>query len=96
MPFFPPPSHPSLEVQLGAGVTMLGLALLGGASSAVVVDDEFVFFSSSQQQLTVVAEAHDLGSTSLLSPPPPTSNSHPFPGPLFQHILELAEDLLIR
>ncbi|KAJ7140179.1 hypothetical protein C8R43DRAFT_1017722 [Mycena crocata] len=100
--FFPPPSRPSAELQLVAGVTMLGWALLGGAAPppplmlvlAVVVvaaDVEPTEPLKSQRQLTVGVAAHDLSSTSLLSSPPPTSLNQPLSNTNFRHIVGLAE-----
>ncbi|KAJ7140183.1 hypothetical protein C8R43DRAFT_1017756 [Mycena crocata] len=89
--FFPPPSRPSAELQLVAGVTMLGWALLGGAAPppplmlvlavAVVAAD-----IEPTEPLT-----HDLSSTSLLSSPPPTSLNQPLSNTNLRHIVGLAE-----
>ncbi|KAJ7140160.1 hypothetical protein C8R43DRAFT_1017684 [Mycena crocata] len=89
--FFPPPSRPSAELQLVAGVTMLGWALLGGAAPPPPL----------MLVLAVVVVAADIEPTwvlrhmtsvqSLLSSPPPTSLNQPLSNTNLRHIVGLAE-----
>ncbi|KAJ7140193.1 hypothetical protein C8R43DRAFT_1017819 [Mycena crocata] len=90
--FFPPPSRPSAKLQLVAGVTMLGWALLGGAAPAAAVDAGARRCRRRRQYRTYVGvAAHDLSSTSLLSSPPPTSLNQPLSNTNLRHIVGLAE-----